>query len=982
MLRNCFYLVMLLLIYRAAAAQTPTPPYLVKNINQLPYYDNVRLIDVSGTLYFTKTSPTGIELWRSDSTPTGAVFIKKLYTDPFYDYALHFLAVGSTLYFNVLEYPGGGLWKTDGTPEGTSQVKELSSIQYLTLVNGTVYFGAALGSTGQELWKSDGTTAGTMLVKDIVPGGNGSVPKNLVDVNGTLYFSADNGTLGRELWKSNGTEAGTVLVKDIYAGAPGSIDDFTSFCVSNNKLFLLASTNTPGRGIWKSDGTEAGTILVKHFTYGIDGQIVDLNGIVLFAAQDDVPTGVELWKTDGSTGGTVLVKDIAHSNSTSSYPTNLTKAGGNVFFSVLNDQEVSSGESLWRSDGTAAGTSRVTELRRAEIATSYHREQVGSAAGKLYFSNYDDAYGDELWQTDGTTTSLVTDLRPGPEGAAPRKMTEANGQAYFVAFPNDGFQRIYRTNGTTVGTQLAISDAFYTSDAGSTNGTEDPTNFTGNNLTDLGNGILAFTARTSNGYGLFRTDGTAAGTVELKNFGPYVHTSPRRFVYANGTLYFAATDNSQGEELWKSDGTAAGTVLVSDINPGFAGSSPSELTAVNGTVYFRATHSAYGRELWKSDGTAAGTVLVKDIYPGTSFSEYTVPQHLTALNGMLYFTVSDGTYGRELWKSDGTAAGTVLVKDIRTGAQPSMFSSSYMVTANGLLYFTAYEDATGYELWKSDGSTAGTVLVKDIYPGAGEGLASYPGFVISNGLLYFTANDGTYGEELWKTDGTTAGTTMVADLRPGAYGSGPLYPVDLNGTLFFSAYDEASGGYRLWKTNGQAANTSVVRSDLPGSATMVNYVTAASGKIYFGVSTGSYPITFRLWQSDGTAAGTLPVAENIQLKNTVWSVGSDGTLNNTYHQKILVPTQNRLYFFGDDTIYGMELWAIDLAPCSIMQSLKSGSWHDAAVWSCGRLPLASDDITIATGHSITLESAGTARSLALQGVLQFLAGGGLTLPAN
>src|SRR5262249_54185657 len=78
-------------------------------------------------------------------------------------------------------------------------------------------------------------------------------------------------------------------------------------------------------------------------------------------------------------------------------------------------------------------------------------------------------------------------------------------------------------------------------------------------------------------------------------------------------------------ELWKSDGTAAGTVMVKDIIPGGAGSNPGGaygyiFTNVNGTLYFSADDGAHGQELWKSDGTAAGTVLVADINPGSGFS--------------------------------------------------------------------------------------------------------------------------------------------------------------------------------------------------------------------------------------------------------------------------------------------------------------------------------------------------------------------------
>jgi len=112
-------------------------------------------------------------------------------------------------------------------------------------------------------------------------------------------------------------------------------------------------------------------------------------------------------------------------------------------------------------------------------------------------------------------------------------------------------------------------------------------------------------------------------------------------------------------------------LLVKDINPsgGTTPASPSLLTNVNGTLFFRAYDDVHGYELWKTDGTAMGTVLVKDINPGIADSS---PYGLTNINGKLYFGANDGVNGEEIWKSDGTPAGTVLVKDIRAGAADSV----------------------------------------------------------------------------------------------------------------------------------------------------------------------------------------------------------------------------------------------------------------------------------------------------------------------
>src|SRR5262249_51406078 len=157
----------------------------------------------------------------------------------------------------------------------------------------------------------------------------------------------------------------------------------------------------------------------------------------------------------------------------------------------------------------------------------------------------------------------------------------------------------------------------------------------------------------------------------------------------NGTLFFTAQDGANGWELWKTDGTAAGTTLIKDIYPGGYSSFPSNLTNVNGTLFFTADGGINREGLWRSDAPAAGTVLVSSAYTIT----------LINVNGTLFFTASD-INGEELWKSDGTEAGTVLVKDIFPGGSwdytyygnfytPNSSNPSNLTNVNGTLFFPA-----------------------------------------------------------------------------------------------------------------------------------------------------------------------------------------------------------------------------------------------------------------------------------------------------
>lgn len=400
--------------------------------------------------------------------------------------------------------------------------------------------------------------------------------------------------------------------------------------------------------------------------------------------------------------------------------------------------------------------------------------------------------------------------------------------------------------------------------------------------------ISNFTAGGGSSYyhysgSLYRTDGTAGGTASLSLAGS---TLPGTIAVLGTTVLFAGLD-SAGVELWSYNGSTA--ARLADIYSGTSNSSPGNMTVVGSVVFFTATTSANGTELWKTDGTGPGTVLVKDICPGSSSSSIS---SLVNVNGTLFFAANDGTNGVELWKSDGTAAGTVMVSNICSGSGSS--NPSYLIAVGGIVYFAANNGSSGVELWKSDGTTASQVV--DIYPGAS---SSSPASLLNwNGTLYFTAADATSGRELWKSDGTSGGTVLIKDIYAGISASSPSGFAALGTALYFAATDSSTTGVELWKTDGTAGGTVMVKDINPtaNASSSPSLLTVAGSTLYFYATDGSSG--FELWKTDGTTGGTVRV-EDINAGSSSSAIFAMNTLGGV------------LLFGATDGVTGSELWRSD-----------------------------------------------------------------------
>lgn len=393
------------------------------------------------------------------------------------------------------------------------------------------------------------------------------------------------------------------------------------------------------------------------------------------------------------------------------------------------------------------------------------------------------------------TTELLKDIATGTTASNPDRFLELDGTVYFAASDGVNGLELWKTDGTTAGTVL-VKDI----NAGASSSA--PADFVAYD------GEVYFSAYDStNGTELWKTDGTAGGTVLVKNIGAGVNAgSPRSFMVLGGSLYFVARNGDWG--VWKTDGTTAGTTQLSLGISGAAMNSNTDLYAYGDDFLIRTFPSPGRVELVRSDGTAAGTESA-DPVGGEPFQELRI---LGQAGDIVVFRGRTQSRGIELWKTEGTASSTVLLKEFNPGRRSTTITGG--LELDGELFFQAQDRRNGSELWKTDGTTSGTTLVKDINPGSA---ASGPGqLTLFDDELYFTATTAADGNELWKTDGTTGGTVQVADVRAGSGDGRPRILAATSDTLYFGA-DDGTNGTELWGTDGTSAGTALVADIETGS---------------------------------------------------------------------------------------------------------------------------------------------------------------------
>jgi len=317
------------------------------------------------------------------------------------------------------------------------------------------------------------------------------------------------------------------------------------------------------------------------------------------------------------------------------------------------------------------------------------------------------------------------------------------------------------------------------------------------------------------------------------------------------TLVAQGLRSDVGYELFKVNTTTGEASLVKDIASGPTSSRPDYVTALgNGKAVFRASDGFYfNNDLWVTDGTEAGTVMIKDIAATDQL------QSIAELgNGQAVFRVASSNNGNlDLWITDGTASGTTLLKSMAAqGWMGNEGSRKLTSLGSGKIVFSGYDATHGSEMWVTDGTASGTVMLKEFSPGATDG--SFGGFTaLGNGKAVFYGRDSTTSGavRLWVTDGTESGTHVVGESVQGVSAD---YVVDIsllgNGKAVFTALDAQHGTQDMWVTDGTAAGTTAIGS---ANSLVAFFVPLGNSKAVFERFDGS---RYDLWVTDGTADGT------------------------------------------------------------------------------------------------------------------------------
>lgn len=356
--------------------------------------------------------------------------------------------------------------------------------------------------------------------------------------------------------------------------------------------------------------------------------------------------------------------------------------------------------------------------------------------------------------------------------------------------------------------------------------------------------------------------------------------------------------------------TGNGTVSFQEIEGYWA--------KVNNVLYFTADDGVHGRELWKTDGTAAGTKMLKDINPGIGDAMQPGITILGAGN-FAYFSVQTGGTQSEIWRTDGTEAGTIPLLDFGDEEQ-GKYAGPFMACNNKMFFMV--DDRGETNLWVSDGTVAGTQLLNN------SGNVWIERTV--NNIVYFTVYNSITDFELWRTDGTVAGTYILIDNIDYEHEGYASLAMSFNNKFYFIYKGDA------WATDGTVSGTTLQKS-FDDELGFYGYQYKVGDHQYFTRGTST------LWRTNGTDwtalkefVCALPAnfmtlngedyflyyygdcTENPHMQE-LWK--TDGTPEGTvlvknagtptFTTKPMAIVDNKLYFEGHDAEHGDDLWVSD-----------------------------------------------------------------------
>lgn len=379
----------------------------------------------------------GRELWATDLTESGTHLVKNIHGEGTQDANPFDLeVVNGTLFFEVNSPTVvDTLWRSFGTSTSTISLPIQGAVGEYAAFNGITYFIADVADTGKELFATNSNREFTYLVADLVPGAEGSDPRDLISVNNTLYFSALDGLGTRKLWAFDGFMIQEVTGDAIFGPAPNEPMELTNVA---ERLYFTAVHPDHGRELWTVDGITAYEVvdIRPDAESSNPHRLSNLDGRLLFLA-DDGQQGNELWISEGADWTTYAVTDLAPGTESIAIES-FTIDRNIAYFTLTGSQGAFDGEP-WRTDGTLLGTYPLFDISAGPSPSNPRQWLVFDEM--IYFTADDGIHGEELWRTNGTSegTELIADVYPGLDSSYPYQLIAGNSQIYFIAYhPSSG----------------------------------------------------------------------------------------------------------------------------------------------------------------------------------------------------------------------------------------------------------------------------------------------------------------------------------------------------------------------------------------------------------------------------------------------------------------------------------------------------------------------------------------------------------------